>query len=186
MKRRSVLLTVALGCLLATLGPTAAGAKNARGTWELEVEVPNVAMASNGDTLAITGSGVFSTHPRTVTASGSFTHTVAGDGTHTGTWTATDLLSYDSYGCGVIPAIQLTIPPDLCGGALKMRVTFTPSGTSLSIPGIITIFCVIGPNAPTPHDNPTEPGEEGMTAVIPGIANFNKIVSGMNVYTQTS
>jgi hypothetical protein len=29
-------------------------------------------------------------------------------------------------------------------------------------------------------------GEEGATAVVPGIANFNQIVSGMNVYIQTS
>ena len=69
---------------------------------------------------------------------------------------------------------------------MKLRVVLTPAGTSLTIPGIITVFCVIGPQAPPPHDNPTEPGEEGATAVVPGIANFNQIVSGMNVYIQTS
>src|SRR5919198_455826 len=97
-----------------------------------------------------------------------------------------DLLSFEFYGCGVIPSIGLTVPPNFCGGALKMRVVFTPAGTSLTIPGIITVFCVIGPQAPPPHDNPTQPGEEGVTAVVPRIANFNKIVSGMNVYIQTS
>src|SRR5919204_5315600 len=105
MKRGSVLLTAAMACLLAALGPAAAGARNASGTWELHIEVPNVAMASSGDTLAITGTGVFSTHPKTVTASGGFTGTAAGDGTITGTWTATDLLSFHFYGCGVIPSI---------------------------------------------------------------------------------
>jgi hypothetical protein len=187
MKRRSALLALAAAALLAVVpGPATADPNNASGTWELHIEVPNVAMASNGDTLAITGTGVFSTHPKTVTASGMFTHNVAGDGTLTGTWAATDLLSFEFYGCGVVPSIGATLPPDLCGGALRMAVVFTPAGTTLTIPGIITVFCVIGPQASPPHDNPTEPGEEGMTAVVPGIANFNKIVSGMNVYIQTS
>jgi hypothetical protein len=188
MKTRSALVAFATVAALLAVAPGRATAdpNNASGTWELHVEVPNVAMASNGDTLAITGMGVFSTHPKTVTASGEFTHDVAGGGMATGAWTATDLLSFQFYGCGVVPSIGVTTPPDSCGGALKMRVVLTPAGTSLTIPGIITVFCVIGPQAPPPHDNPTQPGEEGMTAVVPGIANFNKIVSGMNVYVQTS
>ena len=181
-----IALMLAAALLVLVPGRATADPNNASGTWELHLEVPNVAMASNGDTLALTGMGVFSTHPKTVTASGGFTHNVAAGGTVTGTWTATDLLSFEFYGCGVVPSIGATLPPNLCGGALKLRVVFTPAGTSLTIPGIITVFCVIGPQAPPPHDNPTEPGEEGATAVVPGIANFNKIVSGMNVYIQTS
>jgi hypothetical protein len=181
-----IALMLAAALLALVPGRATADPNNASGTWELHLEVPNVAMASNGDTLALTGMGVFSTHPKTVTASGGFTYNVAGGGTLTGTWTATDLLSFEFYGCGVIPSIGATLPPNFCGGALRMRVVFTPAGTSLTIPGIITVFCVIGPQAPPPHDNPTEPGEEGATAVVPGIANFNKIVSGMNVYIQTS
>jgi hypothetical protein len=189
--RRATAVGAAIALMLAATlalvpGRAAADPNNASGTWELHLEVPNVAMASNGDTLALTGMGVFSTHPKTVTASGAFTHNVAGGGTFTGTWTATDLLSFEFYGCGVIPSTGATLPPNFCGGALKMRVVFTPAGTSLTIPGIITVFCVIGPQAPPPHDNPTEPGEEGATAVVPGVANFNKIVSGMNLYIQTS
>src|SRR5919204_927381 len=182
MKRRSLLLALAAILIGLLPGPAAADPNNASGTWELHLEVPNVARASNGDTLALTGMGVFSIHPKTVTASGTFTHNVAGGGTFTGTWTATDLLSFEFYGCGVVASIGATLPPNLCGGALKMRVAFAPAGTSQSVPGIINIFCVIGSQAPPPHDNPTEPGEEGMTAVVPGVANFNKIVSGMNLY----
>ena len=181
-----IALMLAAALLALVPGRATADPNNASGTWELHLEVPNVAMAPNGDTLALTGMGVFSTHPKTVTASGTFTHKVAGGGTVTGTWTATDLLSFEFYGCGVVASIGATLPPNLCGGALKLRVVFTPAGTSLTIPGIITVFCVIGPQAPPPHDNPTEPGEEGATAVVPGIANFNKIVAGMNVYIQTS
>src|SRR2546430_1645298 len=96
MKTRSALAAFATAAALLAVAPGRATADpdNASGTWELHVEVPNVAVASNGDTLAITGMGVFSTHPKTVTASGAFTHDVAGGGTGTGTWTATDLLSF--------------------------------------------------------------------------------------------
>jgi hypothetical protein len=187
MKRRSAFLAIAAAGILA-VAPAPAGAdpNNESGTWQLHMERPNTSMASNGDTLALTGTGVFSTHPKSVTASGTFIHRVAGGGTFTGTWTATQLLSFEFYGCGVIPSIGATLPPNLCGGALKMRVMFMPSGTTASLPGIITVFCVVGPQAPTPHDNPTQPGEEGATAVLPGVANFNKIVSGMNIYIRTS
>jgi hypothetical protein len=182
-----MLLALAAAGLLAVVpGPATADPNNGSGTWQLHIDIPNVAKASNGDTLAITGTGTFSIHPKSVTASGTFTHNVAGGGTFTGAWTATDLLSFEFYGCGVVPSIGATLPPNLCGGALKMRVAFMPAGTTLTIPGIITVFCVIGPQAPPPHDNPTQPGEEGMTAVVPGVANFNKIVSGMNVYVKTS
>ena len=182
------LLTPALALALGMLAfaPAAAVATNQHATFELHIEVPNVAKAPNGDTLAITGGGVFATHPKSVTASGGFTHTVAGGGTITGTWTATDLLSFHFYGCGSIPSIGATLPPNFCGGALKMRVELSVAGTSLKLPGIMTIFCVIGPKAPTPHDNPTQTGEEGITAVVPSVANFNKIVSGMNLYVRTS
>jgi hypothetical protein len=178
---------LALTTALASLGFTpAAGATNQHATFELHLEQPNIARASNGDTLAVTGMGTFSVHPKSVTATGAFTHTFATGGSLTGTWTATDLISFHFYGCGVIPAINATLPPNLCGGVVKMRVVFRPAGTTLTTPGIITVFCVIGAKAPPPHDNPMEPGEEGMTAVVPGVANFNKIVSGMNVYVRTA
>jgi hypothetical protein len=185
MKRRSGLLALAAAALFALPGLATADPNNESATFELAVDVPNVAMAPNGDTIGIKATGTFSVHPKSVTASGTFTHVAGGD-TITGTWTATDLLSFEFYGCGVVPSIGLTLPPNFCGGAVKMRVVFRPAGTSLVIPGLITVFCVIGPQAPPTHDNPTEPGEEGVRVVVPGIANFNKIVSGMNHYVRTS
>jgi hypothetical protein len=187
MKRRSALLALAAAGFLALMPASAAAdPNNESAMFELHVDVPNVAMASNGDTIGITASGTFSVHPKTVAVSGAFTHNIAGGGTVAGTWTATDLLSFEFYGCGVVPSIGLTLPPNFCGGVLKMRVDFMPAGTSLVVPGIITVFCVIGTQAPPTHDNPTEVGEEGVTVVVPGIANFNKIVAGMNRYVRTS
>jgi hypothetical protein len=186
MRRFALVALTAAGLLALMPASAAADPDNESATFELHVDVPNVAMAPNGDTIDITGTGTFSVHPKSVATSGTFTHHVAGGGTFTGTWTATDLLSFEFYGCGVVSSIGLTLPPNFCGGALKMRVVFMPTGTNSVVPGIITVFCVIGPQAPPTHDNPTQPGEEGVTVVVPGIANFNEIVSGMNRYVQTS
>jgi hypothetical protein len=185
--RRLVPLTFALSALLAVApGSALADPNNESATFELEIEVPNVAEAPNGDQVAITGSGVFSVHPKSVTASGGFIHTDAdGNVLFTGTWEATGLRSFEFYGCGVLTFTDpdTVLPPNLCGGALKLAVTLTPDGTALALPGTLTIFCIIGPQTPATHEDPSG---EGVTLVVNGVLNFNKIVSGMNVYIKTS
>jgi hypothetical protein len=47
----------------------------------------------------------------------------------------------------------------------------------------LTVFCIVGPQAHESHD---EPSEEGVTLVVPGVANFNEIVAGMNIYIRMS
>ena len=118
MKKRSALILLAAASLLAVAsGPAAADPNNESGTWELHIEVPNVSQASNGDRVSVTGEGEFSVHPKSVTASGTFTHTRAnGTVVGSGTWTADKLLSFEFYGCGVIESLGATLPPDFCGG----------------------------------------------------------------------
>ena len=179
------LLTLALSLLL----PATALADSATHTYQFLLEVPNVSEASNGDRVAITGEGEFSVNPNSAEGTGTFTHTTAsGTLVGSGTWRATELLEYQSYGCGIVhnfptPGATTPLPPDFCGGAAKMRVVATPNGTSLQIGAILTIFCIIGPNPPNSHDDPTG---EGIHLVVPGIINFNKIVQGMNVFIQQS
>jgi len=144
------------------------------------MEAPNLGMAANGDHIAITGDGQFSAHPNSVEAAGRFTHTdSSGNVLGTGTWTATTLLNYQSYGCGEV--FGTPIPPDLCGGAVKMNVTLTIDGTNASLPGMLTVFCVIGPHAP---QSVLGPFTEGVTLDVPGIQNFNHSIGGDNVYIQ--
>jgi hypothetical protein len=185
--RRLFPLTLALAALLAiSPGAALADPNNEPATFELHLEVPNVAEAPSGDQVAVTGSGVFSVHPKSVTASGSFTHTGSdGNVVGSGTWTATALRSFEFYGCGVLtfPDPDVILPPDFCGGALKVAVTLTPQGTRLALTGTLTIFCIIGPQTPATHEDPSG---EGLTLVVDGVMNFNKIVSGMNVYIMTS
>jgi hypothetical protein len=177
--RRLILLALALTAAV-VLVPTVAVADSATHTYLLVMEEPNFGVAANGDQIAVTGEGEFSVNPNSVTAAGEFTHTdSSGNVLATGTWTATGLLDYQSYGCGEV--FGDPIPADLCGGALKMRVTLTPNGTSLQLPGTMTVFCVIGPHAPQSILGPLT---EGVTLNVPGIINFNHSAGGDNVYVQ--
>jgi hypothetical protein len=179
--RRLILLALTLTAAV-VLVPTIAVADSATHTYLLVMEEPNFGVAANGDQIAVTGEGEFSVNPNSVTAAGEFTHSDGnGNVLATGTWTATGLLNYQSYGCGEV--FGTTIPPDLCGGAVKMSVTLTPSGTSLQLPGTMTVFCVIGPHPPQSILGPLT---EGVTLNVPGIQNFNHSTGGDNVYIQTS
>src|SRR5919201_2463122 len=181
--RRFILLFAALAATVVLVpGSAIADPNNESHTFQLHLEVPNVSEAPNGDRVSVTGSGIFSIHPKSVTASGTFTHTDAeGNVVGAGAWTADELLSFEFYGCGVIESLGATLPPNFCGGALKLDVTLTPTGTTLALDGKLTIFCIVGPQAPSSHDDPSE---EGIGLVVPGVANFNRQVSGMNIYIE--
>ncbi|TME96931.1 MAG: hypothetical protein E6I40_02580 [Chloroflexi bacterium] len=186
MKKCLVLAILFALAFMALAPASVAVADSESHSYQLHMEHPNVSEASNGDRVAVTGGGTFSTHPDSVTASGTFTHTTAsGALMASGTWTATDLIEFQSYGCGVV--LGNPISPNACGGALKLRVHLTATAPAsiagLQADGILTIFCIIGPNPPNNHDDPTG---EGITLVVQGFINFNKIVSGMNVYIKTS
>ena len=176
MKR--LLALPAVWVVLLGLLATDAHAATTSGDFQLFSE-GSVGVAANGDMVFIDGEGEFSVMPNSVTAEGEFTHT---DPTGTivrghGTWSANSILSFNFYGCGSIPALDLDLPDDQCGGALKMGVTLaTPLG---ELPAVLTIFCIIGPLAPANHNTP--PGE-GASLLIPGHINFSQAGGGDNVY----
>lgn len=135
------------------------------------VEGPDIAMAPNGDTIEITGEGDFTTHPKSATGSGDFVHRdAAGNILGEGTWTATELISYHSYGeCG-IPGI-----PNACGGLALFRVHLT-AASGFETDGVLRVDCLIGDRVPPGAD-------EGIRLVLPGI-NFNREVHGETVFLQ--
>jgi len=179
--RRLILLALAVTAAV-VLVPTVAVADSATHTYVLVLEEPNFGVAANGDQISVTGEGEFSVNPNAVDAAGEFTHTdSSGNVLATGTWAATGLINYQSYGCGEV--FGDPIPPDFCGGAVKMSVTLTPTGTSLHLPGTLTVFCVIGTHAPQSILGPLT---EGVTLNVPGIQNFNHSAGGDNVYIQIS
>jgi hypothetical protein len=180
--KRSVLL-LASAMIVALLGPTSAQGAHTVGTFLLVMEAPNIAVAPNGDHVSVTGEGEFTTSPMSVEASGEFAYFDAdGNQVGGGTWTATQLISFDFYGCRFIPAIGADLgSDDLCGGALKMAALLdTPIG---QFPAILTVFCIIGTLAPASHN---EPSGEGVTLNVPSVINFNHTVGGENVYIRTS
>jgi hypothetical protein len=181
MKARFALIVAVAGLLALVASPARAG--NTEGTFLLVMEAPNFGRAANGDRVVVTGDGSFSLHPKSVEASGEFTHLdPAGNVLGGGTWTATELLSFNFYGCRFIPALGVDLGDDnLCGGAVKLRVVLdTPIG---QFPGVLTVFCIVGPTAPTSHNDPSE---EGVALDIPGVVNFNHADGGENIWVRVS
>lgn len=173
MKARSA-LTVVFTLAVSLAASLPASAASATQTFILALEVPNTAVAPNGDTVALTGEGEFSVFPNSVEAEGEFVHSnSAGTVLAIGTWSATSLLSYQSYGCGVL--FGDPIAPEFCGGKVSMTVLFTPTGTALQIPAMLTVFCVIGDHVPGN-------AEEGVRLNVQDIINFTHATGGDNVY----
>ena len=147
--RRFWALALAVGLPVALM-PVGVLADSANHTYKLEMEGPNFGVAANGDRIAVDGMADFSVNPKSVEGHGTFTHTDSGGTVKgAGTWTADELLNYQSYGCGIVhlPSGDVILPPNFCGGAVKMSVTLTtPIG---ELPGTMTVICIIGPNPPT-------------------------------------
>ena len=182
---RTITLVAALGGML-VLAPATVSADSASHSYILAFGEANVGVAPSGDTIHLSCEategvcGTFAVNPKSITASGEFEHFLP-DGSlfASGTWTATRLISFHAYGCGVV--FGDPIPPDLCGGAVKFAATFdTPLG---ALPGIVTVFCVVGDKVPASIGGPFN---EGVTVDVPGIINFNHPVHGDNIYIQTS
>ncbi len=184
MKRLMTIMLIFAATLLGL--PLASGvAQSGTEMYMLVITLPNMGEAPNGDRVAVTGMGTFQVNPKEVTADGTFVHR---DSTGTelgrGTWTATELLSFQPYGCGIItfPDPDVILPPNFCGGALKLRVLLiTPVG---AFDAILTVFCIVGPKAPESHN---EPAEEGVTLNVADVINFNQVApGGANIYIRTS
>ena len=180
-----VCLTVASGTLL----KSSAFASSETETYQLHMEPPQVAQAANGDVVSISGMGVFQVNPKSVTASGTFTRSDSqGNILSSGTWTAgtdpldrTQLLSFQPYGCGVVRGFPIN--PRACGGKLMLRILLTDTASQQQFYAVLWVFCIIGPNPPNSHDDPTG---EGVNLDIIGVNNYNRIVSGGNVFIKTS
>src|SRR5262249_31697075 len=160
--------------------PSAAGAGSAAHTYMLEMDAPNLGTAANGDMVMITGHADFSVNPKSAEGSGTFTHT-ASNGTvrGSGSWTATELLDYQSYGCGIV--FDIPLPPNFCGGKVKLRVTLTtPAG---QLPATMTVICIIGPNPPDRGFGGQR--SEGAMLDAPGVVSCHPPAGGDNVIIQT-
>jgi hypothetical protein len=178
------LMAAVLGSLV--LAPAAVFADSANHTYLLVAEHANIGVAPSGDMIHISCPategvcGTFAVNPKSIAAGGEFEHFLPNGSLYaSGTWTATQLISFHAYGCGVV--FGQPIPSNLCGGVVKFAAMFsTPLG---ELPGVITVFCVVGDKVPASIGGPFT---EGVTVDVPGIINFNHPVGGENIYVQTS
>jgi hypothetical protein len=173
MKRRFAVL-FGVAAVLAIIWPASSGAtapNNESNSYVfLMEEEPNIAQDAAGDTLAVTGEGMFSVHPKSAHGGGSFVFTGADGNSFSGSWIVNGLVDFQPYGCGVIMGDP--IPDFLCGGRVTLDVTArTPFGSQ---PSLLTIYCEIG--------YPPLSTEEGITAVVPSVGSFSRQTGGMNVY----
>ena len=179
-KLRALSLIAVLALSLSVLGIGSVSADSDSATYQYLVGTgflcslapsgcPDVAMADNGDTIDITGSGTLSIHPKSVTGGGTFVHHFAG-GSVSGTWTAEQLLSFDSYGSSPV------LPPELTAGLALIRVHLVADGGSPQADAILRVNCVL-PGAKMPAG-----AEEGVRLNIQDLLNFNTEVSGFTVF----
>jgi hypothetical protein len=129
---------------------------------------PAIAIAASGDRVEFSGSGTFDVSTKAASGGGVFTHKNSlGAVLESGTWTATGLLSFKSFGT------QPDVPPNFVGGHALIRAELhTASGATLK--GIVTIFCVIG-------KVPGDKTEDVDLLNIQGVINFDKVITGFDI-----
>jgi len=182
---RRVIVTVAAGLLaLSTVLAGTASAATTRAAFQLHIADAflqqaagsppyAIAMAANGDTVSVQGSGAIDAGTRAVTASGVFIHHMAATGQDVpGTWTASRLISFQFYGCD-----SDGLPNNFCGGLAKLAVTLTPDAQpSAHIPAILWVDCLVGTKVPASR-------VEGVRLNVQGEINFNRTEeSGLTLY----
>ena len=131
-------------------------------TFSFNLDPPNTAENSTGETIRVTGAGIFDTDDEDVLASGSFkVFDASGALAARGTWTATAFGNFDSFG-GPSPGFQ--------GGVLSITVTLLPHG-GVPVTGVsMSVTCLI--NAP--------PGlEEGTT-----VGDFTEKTGGNTLFNR--
>ncbi|MGQ0797640.1 MAG: hypothetical protein ACT4OI_07250 [Methanobacteriota archaeon] len=139
-----------------------------------EVACPAIAMADNGDTIALTGFGTFNPTTRAAGGGGTFLHkNAAGSVVGSGTWTATRVLGFHSYGTAVLAGTLLE------GGLLLLRVHLVGGGGAIQLDAVLQIDCLVG--------TPPAGAIEGVRLSVQGIdLNFNKEVQGLTVFIPAS
>jgi hypothetical protein len=182
--RKAIYGLMAIPLVLLTVLSGTASAHTVKATFEYHVgdaliqslgfPAGNQAMAPNGDVVTIVATGTFDSATKAATGGGTFSHHVAATGqTITGTFVATGLISFQSYG----DATPQGLPASFYGGKVMLRIVATPDAApDVHLAATLTIECVLG----VPPSSTTE----GVRVNVYDVINFNKSVpeSGANIY----
>jgi len=163
-------------------GSASGQAQRQPGTVSFFVE-DNTSQAANGDTVTLSTleeGGTFSPTAKTADAEGEFTHK-ASDGSvkGTGSWQATALLSYHSFGPATADQVAFFgLPTGSEGGDAKLAVHLTPESGGAGFDAVLDVICQLGTPPPSAH--------EGITLVVQRVGlNFNEIVEGDNLFIRS-
>src|SRR5262249_16953977 len=140
-------------------------------TWVIGADPPgsaDTAMAADGSTIALSGSGQLQAGPgHFANGGGAYTLTRGGQ-TTSGSFTVTGIGGFVSYGS----ASAQGLPANLFGGQAKLRVSLD-NGSG----GLLTITCELG-SPPPGH-------MEGITVILGPGGAFTKHAGGNNVFTHS-
>lgn len=176
MKRRLTILAIAIPAMVAliTSSVAAVAAQNEEITYEWLAcdgilldgpSCPNTTFASNGDSIEITGAGELTDGTNSASGGGTFVHKDAdGNVVGAGTWVATELLNFKTYG----PSPATDVPVDWRTGLARIRVDLMVGGVKVA-EGILSIGCRL-PEVELPPSL-----FEGVKLNIQGGLNFNKV-----------
>jgi len=161
-------VALAAGLSAISVAPgTALAAKSSQNhasyTWVVGFTTPSdTAMAPDGSTITMTGSGSLQAGPgHSAGGGGTFSKSSGGSGT----FTVTGMQGFVSYGSGSAQGL----PADLFGGEAKVKVALS-DGTS----GVLTIFCVLG--------SPPMGKMEGINVILNRGGNYTKQDGGNTVF----
>jgi len=181
MRTTKAVLLLLSALLLAVL-PSTAFADSGHKTYQYLIGVgplcslapsacPDIASAPNSDTVSVTGMGTFDIRSMTASGGGTFVHKMA-DGTirASGTWQATQLLAFHSFGSGSVQGL----PSNFQGGLALIQVTLKVHDTPV-FSAVLKVGCELG--------NPPGGWHEGIELTVGGAGiNFNEKVSGFTLF----
>lgn len=124
----------------------------------------DMAMAPDGSTVTLTGSGMLQAGPGR-SANGGGTYSMSGGGS--GTWTVTGMLGFVSYGSGSAQGL----PANFFGGEARLQVLLSNGAN-----GVLTITCALG-SPPAGH-------MEGVTLILGQGGEFTMRDGGNTVFIQ--
>jgi len=158
------ILMMALFALVpaSALGTDANGNHNSY-IWVVGADEPGTetAMAPNGSTITMSGSGILKAGPGH-SASGGGTYSLSSGGS--GAWTVTGVQGFVSYGEGIPQGL-----PGTFGGETKLRIMLDNGDE-----GVLTIICLLG--------SPPAGKMESISVILGSGGQYTKPVSGDNVF----
>jgi hypothetical protein len=172
MRRLAAVGLVALAAAFALTG--SATATNANGNHDHyaflagvePVEGPDTAVAPNGSTVQLNGSGEFQAGPgKSASGGGSYViKDASGSTVASGSWTVTGVGGFVSYGEGIPQGA-----PGVFGGQLQLQVSLAGAGD-----GLLTVTCLLGA--------PPGGADEGITLILGDGWNFTHSTGGETAF----